>query len=293
MKRRLFALATFAAVGLAAPAPAIDLPFGLFKKRQEKKEQKAEQVSADKQQVNTLETDRDEGKRKAAAAALKTADTKANFDAVTALAGAVLKDPSPDVRATAAESLGGMKIVYQQAVTALEKAEADDPDKGVRAAAKSALWQYSLSGYKPSNSVAKGQSAEPPLAKPVSKPAMPIPTPPHTASKLTTPETPFRSITQGPGSTAPFAATEEPPLAKPVSKPEPKPQPTATPTVAPPPGVPQRMPAAVPQQMPKTVESLKTVESPKAELSVVHPLPLPTVPSLPVSKPVPTVQPPK
>jgi hypothetical protein len=291
MKRRLFALAALAAVGLAAPAPAIDLPFGLFKKRQEKKEQKAEQASADKLQVSTLESDRDEGKRKAAAAALKNADPKANFDAVTALAGAVLKDPSPDVRATAAESLGGLKIMYQQAVTALEKAEADDPDKGVRAAAKAALWQYSLGGYKPSNT-AKGQSAEPPLARPASKPAMPIPTP-HTAAKTGTADTPFRSITQGPGSSAPFAATAEPPLAKPVSKPDPKPQPTATPTVAPPPGVPQRMPAAVPQQMPKTVESLKTVESPKAELPVVNPLPLPTVPGLPVSKPVPTVQPPK
>lgn len=287
MKRRLFALAVAAVVASAESAPAIDLPgLGWFKKRQEKKEpeKKEPTQAADKQHVSTLESDRDEGRRKAAASALRGADPKTNFDAVAALSNALLKDPSPEVRATAAESLGAFRVVYQQAVTALEKAEDDDPDKGVRAAAKSALLQYSLAGYKQATT-AKSQSAEPPLAKPAAKPAT------VTAAKPTTPEVPFRSITQGPGTTAPFAQSSEPPLARPAAKSEPKllpaAIPAAKPTVAPPPGVPQRMPANVPQRMPS--EATPKTDPPKTDSS---PLPLPTVPSLPQAKQVPTVMPP-
>jgi hypothetical protein len=195
------------------------------------------------------------------------------------------------VRATAAESLGSYKLIYQQAASALEKAETDDPDKAVRAAAKAARWQYGLNGYKPAASTAKGQSAEPPLAKPGAKPVSP-----GTAAKPAPPEVPFRTITQGPTSTAPLPApTAEPPLAKTAAKPEPKPLPTS---VAPPaPSVPQRMPATVPQQMPSKVEPPQaTLPVPPLPTEKKSPLPLPgvpTVPGLPQPASVPTVQPPK
>jgi hypothetical protein len=282
MKRRLFALAVAAVAAAASPAPAFDLGLGLFKKRTEKKDPPKQDPTVDKQLISVLEADRDEARRKAAAAGLRSADPKANFEAVAALAAAVLKDPSPDVRTTAAESLGGFKVAYQQAVTALERAESEDPDKGVRAAAKTALAQYALIGYKPS-APAAAQSAEPPLAKPTAKPTTPSRPTTVTAAKPTTPGVPFRTITQGPGGTAPFPQSAEPPLARSAVKVEPKPQPpVATPTVAPPPGVPQRMPAAV-LDTPKA-------DPPKAEAP--SPLPLPNVPTLPGSKPVPTLMPP-
>ncbi len=284
MKRRLFAIAVAAVFASAATAPAIDLGFGLFKKRAEKKEA-AKEGSADKQHIATLEADRDEAKRKAAAAALKSADPKPNFDAVAALSSAVLKDPSPDVRATAADSLAGFKVVYQQAVTALEKAEADDPDKAVRATAKAALWQYSLSGYKPSPQSSVAQSAEPPLARPTVKPTTTV----VTVAKPSVSDAQFRAITQGPGTAAPFTPSSEPPLAKPVAKTEPKPQPEAKPVSTP--LVPQRMPSTVePPKAELPASSLPTLTTPSL------PLPLPSIPpllGLPQNKPVPTVQPPK
>jgi hypothetical protein len=305
MKRLFFALAIAAVFASAGSAPAIDLGFGLFKKRAEKKEATKGEVVADKLLIVTLETDRDEARRKAAAAALKSSDPKPNFDAVAALSNAVLKDPSPDVRATAAEALGGFRVVYQQAVTALEKAEADDPDKGVRAAAKAALWQYSLSGYKPSAVVAKSQSAEPPFAKPAAKPTTPTVV---VAAKPSVSEVPFRAITQGPGTAPPFAPSDEPPLAKPAAKPAPKPQPPAIPVSSEPKSLPVSVPS-VPMRMPSTLDEPKAdppkTEVPKAELPAVSlptvaapssPLPLPSVPAvptLPPNKPVPTVQPPK
>lgn len=295
MKRRLFALAALTL--FAGSAPAIDLGFGLFKKRAEKKEA-AKEVSADKQNIATLESDRDEAKRKAAAAALRSSDPKPNFDAVAALSRAATSDPSPDVRATAAESLASFKVVYQQAVTALEKAEADDPNADVRAAAKAALKQYALSGYKPTTSVAKLQSNEPPLAKPPmkfeTKPAVVV------AAKPTVPSVPdaqFRTITQGPGTVAPFTQSQEPPLARPAAKTPPPATPVSNPTTAP-----QPLPTLVPQRMPSTVEQPKAeqpkAELPKVELPTIAPpmLPLPSVPALPTlpqPKPVPTVQPPK
>ena len=294
MKRRLFAVAVAAVFTSAGSAPAIDLGFGLFKKRQEKKEAAKVEAPAERQHIATLETDRDEAKRKAAAAALKSADPKPNFDAVAALSSAVLRDPSPDVRATAADSLAAYKVVYQQAVTALEKAETDDPDKLVRATAKAALWQYSLSGYKPSTTASRSQSAEPPLARPAAKPTTPTVV---VAAKPTTADAGFRAITQGPGTATPFEQSAEPPLAKPVSKPttQPKSPPEATPVSVPKVLIPQRMPSAVetPQaELPKA--ELPASSLPSVNVSSPLPLPsVPTIPGLPQPKPVPTVQPPK
>ncbi len=287
MDRRIAALAAAAVISVAPTAPAFDLGFGLFKKKTEKKTEKPD-AGADKVLVATVQTDLDEAKRKSAAEALRRHDPKANFDVVSSLVAAVQKDPSPDVRATAAESLGNFKVVYQQAATALEKAETDDPDKTVRAAAKTALTQYSLAGYKPSGG--KGQSAEPPLAK--APPKTPPVSPGSTVvSKPTAPEPLFRPTTQGPTNSglALPAETDEPPLAKkPAAKPLPKPEPTRTePKVLP-----------IPQRMPSVIEP--TVTPPKVELPApplptadVSPLPLPTIPVLPPPPTVPTVKPPK
>lgn len=302
MNRRLAAaLAAASVAATTSPAPAIDLGLGLFKKKKPPEAQpapsKADPSSRVKQLIATVQSDPDVDRRKAAVGELAGHDPRTSPEVVTALVYSLQKDPSPDIRAKAAETLGGYRTVYTTAATALESAEAGDPDKAVRAAAKSALWQYGLNGYKVSAGNASTQTAEPPLAKLASRPSSP---PPSVSAKtpVNGTDATFRPITQGPaGKATPFQQSAEPPLAKsgtPVS------QPTPPVTVAPPPGVPQRMPTKIdtpvnPPKLDVPAASLpdekKTVAPPtSAEPEKKFPLPLPSLPSVPQQ--MPTVAPP-
>lgn len=311
VSRRLLttALASAAVAVSASPAPAIDLGLGLFKRKtptDQQPQKKADPALKVKQLVATLQADPDVEHRKAAAVELKVYDPRSHTDILTALTGTLQKDPSPDVRGLAAETIGTYRTVSQTAAAALESVEANDPDKSVRAAAKSALWQYGLNGYKAVAPTVSSQTAEPPLAKavPASKPNT---TRARTVVPPTSTEVQFRPITQGPAKGGTFSQSEEPPLARPTIDAK---VPVTAPTV---PGVPQRMPSKVdapivtsPKPSIPTVPlpETKTVEPPRSvpantvvtpvDPNPTLPIPLPSIPSVPQVMPTttPTVQPP-
>jgi hypothetical protein len=134
---------------------------GLFKKKPD-----AIRVST---LIETLKSNPDEKKRKAAADELGGADSRFHPEAATALIVALQKDASPSVRAEAAASLGDLGQVFPVAGQALEAAAANDSSALVRLAAKRTLWEYHLSGYR-SPKGADGtltQTIEPPIASPV------------------------------------------------------------------------------------------------------------------------------
>jgi hypothetical protein len=224
-------MAVLATQSTAAPPefPRIRSLLGLKKKD--------EAPGKTKQLLDTLKSDTDEKKRKAAAEDLADVDPRGN-EVIPGLIASLRQDPSVSVRSAAAESIGKLKPVSAQAGVALEEAVQTDPSDGVRKAAQGALFQYHLNGYKasPAGTV---QTAEPPLAK--SKGKMP---PAVTVSRLN-PTPPVAPAVRG-------AQTAEPPLAKP-----PVPSTTTDPTVIPPPdattapgGVPTVVPPPVPDTLP-------------------------------------------
>ena len=251
MKRTTLCFALI--VGILAsgrPAPAIDLGLGILNK----KKPKADPPSRAKLLLETLRTDPDESKRKAAATELRGLDPRNTPDLITGLVSSLQKDPSPGVRIEAAESIGIMKPISQPAGLAMEAAMTSDPDTKVRDAVKSALWQYHLNGYRtpPSGSPLATQTTEPPIAPKtttavtVAKPTMPKPGEPG-----------FRPITNTVGKGVLVQSTPEPPIAKP------KPSPTAAP----------RGPALVPTPMP-SIKPEMTLPTP----SNLIPTPMPTTP---------------
>jgi hypothetical protein len=268
---RIVALLATAATGLAASqANAIDLGLGIFKKKAkpEPTNQKPDPTLRVRQLLATLQADADVTRRKAAASELKSFDPRANPELIPQLAATLLKDPSPSVRAAAAESLGAIRQVYQVSGLALESSEKNDPDADVRAAAKSALWQYNLNGYRSTTPSTLGlpQSVEPPLAarQPLTPSRLPHPTPTST-------EVQFRPITQETGKGVFYQPTAEPPLARPR-------------TPAPPAVVPDTKPGATaPTVLPPTA-------APVVPLDKIPAIPAPVVPlTSPVQKPAPIV----
>jgi hypothetical protein len=194
---------------------------GIFrKKKDEPPANDKDKATKVKVLLETLKGDTDVKKRADAAEALRDYDPRAHADVVPALIAALKSDPSPDVRAGAAESLGAIKGVSQQAGVALEQTNAGDPSEGVRRAAQAALWQYHLNGYRSAGlNPSQPQTAEPPLAKPLPKTLPAIPTPPG-MMPLKAPVAATSVST--PGTNAPlkpkggvYQQTVEPPLAKP------------------------------------------------------------------------------
>lgn len=184
--------------------------------------------------TDTLKTDGDEKRRRAAVADLREADPRLHPDIIPALVGALQRDPSAAVRADAAEAVGQFKVVSPAAGAALEAAAEADPVGGVRDAAQQALWEYHLSGYRSSKGAdgIAGQTAEPPLAaKPLPRPsvvwvpeAMPAAPAVPTATAVPVPKS--APVPAPPAGTAAprvivtaapplqLNVTEEPPLAK-------------------------------------------------------------------------------
>ncbi len=121
-----------------------------------------------KQLAETLRTETEEKKRRAAVAELKDADPRTQGEVIPALVAALQRDQSPQVRADAAEVIGQFKMVFPLAGIALETAAEDDSSPAVRDAAHQALWEYYLAGYRSVGGEAfPGSTPEPPFAKPV------------------------------------------------------------------------------------------------------------------------------
>jgi hypothetical protein len=153
-----------------------------------------------RQLADTLRSDPDEKRRKAAVKELADADPRMHAEVIPALIAALRKD-SASVRASAAEAIGRFRTVYPLAGAALEIAAESDPSQAVRDAAKQSLWEYHLNGYKSTKDTFFSQTAEPPIAKPAT------PQPP-----ITTEPTPAPAIV-----VANLVPTPEPPSTLPLS----------------------------------------------------------------------------
>jgi hypothetical protein len=179
-----------------------------------------------------VKTDGDESKRAAAAQELRQYDPGQYPMIVPVLIDVLLTDKKPGVRVEAAQSLGKIRPISQQAGMALEQALSNDQSMRVRLQARSSLLQYHWSGYQSGKrDDLISQSKEPPLADekaplPVISTTSPPLTPPP--SRLAPRPDGSRTTSGYPSPPAPFPAvpvrptTKEPPLA-----PAPMPQPTA------------------------------------------------------------------
>jgi hypothetical protein len=172
MKCRLF-LALALLPTLAAPASA-----GVFFGKKGKKPNPADRVP---ELLVTVKTDGDENKRAHAAEELRQFDAASHPEVVPILIDVLLNDKKPAVRAEAAQSLGKLRPVSQEAGQALEQALAKDPSMRVRLQARSALLQYHWSGYRSASKKDAPpppfESKEPPLADGGPPPAPPPATP--------------------------------------------------------------------------------------------------------------------
>jgi hypothetical protein len=135
---------------------------GIFFGKKNKKPTPAERVP---ELLAQVKTDGDESKRAAAAQELRQYDPAQFPMIVPVLIDVLLTDKKPAVRAEAAQSLGKIRPISQQAGMALEQALSSDSSMRVRLQARSSLLQYHWSGY---HSVRKDdlvpQTKEPPLA---------------------------------------------------------------------------------------------------------------------------------
>ena len=179
-----------------------------------------------------VKTDGDESKRASAAQELRQYDLGQYPMIVPVLIDVLLTDKKPGVRAEAAQSLGKLRPISQQAGMALEQALSNDSSMRVRLQARSSLLQYHWSGYQSGKKDELiSQSKEPPLADEKGPPPIisttspPVtPPPPRIAprpdgsripSGYPSPPAPFPTVPVRP-------TTKEPPLA-----PAPMPQPSA------------------------------------------------------------------
>jgi hypothetical protein len=139
--------------------------------------------------LGILKSDADEHKRAAAAEELREFDGNNFPDIVPVLIDALGQDAKASVRAEAAQSLGKIRPISQNAGAALEQALAKDSSMRVRLQARSALLAYNWAGYKSKSKDTPPlyQTGEPPLADPppssTSKAPPPTPLPPPTQSR--------------------------------------------------------------------------------------------------------------
>jgi hypothetical protein len=187
--------------------------------------------------IVTVKTDKDEGKRAAAAEELRQYDPAAHKDIVPILIDVLLNDPKPSVRSEAAESLGKIRPISQEAGWALEQALEKDTSMRVRLRARYALLGYHWNGYQSPNK----DKGNPPAEKPDK--GGPSGAPP--VINTVTPPTPGKAKSKG----APILnETPPPPLAEPGSRLEPRPLPPGPPKLQP-------VPAASPKLQPAPARS--------------------------------------
>ena len=173
-----------------------------------------------KRLIETLRTDPDESKRRAAIADLHDADPRAHPDVISALIASLQKDGSATVRGDAAAAIGHYHHVFPLAGMALEAAAELDASPAVRASAQQALWEYHLVGYRSlrgADGIA-GQSKEPPIARPAAlqPPVLPA-TAVSPAIPQPMPERPVRPL-PAPGPSLPPIAAQPPSMARALAK---------------------------------------------------------------------------
>jgi len=283
---------------IATQAQAIDLGFGLFK-RKPKPETPSTTDAANrlKQLLMTVQTDANTSHRQTAVQELRNYDPRTAPEALAQLIVTMQKDPSSAVRAAAADSIGAIKLIYASAGTALEYAEKNDASAEVRAAAKASLWQYNLNGYRSAsgtvNDSSPSQTVEPPLS---TQRNQPLPT--TSKGSRTAEDVTFRPISQGIGKNAFYQQTTEPPIAKlkapdapPVRVKEPAPVvPLEEPMKLPAPVVPLDGPVVTPAPVVPLVETPPTIAPGIPSIpgipAPMSPL-LPSIPSIPSGPSIP------
>jgi hypothetical protein len=255
MRTRL--LTVFVIVSVLSPVAHADDKgrFGLGLSKLNPFRKKEDPAVKPRQLAEVLRTDPDEKKRKAAADDLRDTDPKLVPEVLPVLVASLKQDPSAEVRATVADSIGKLKPVSPNAGVVLEAAAANDPNENVRKAAQNALWAYQANGYRPQNVAASTPTAEPPKAAPRR-------VPPAAATKQITsaaaPTAAPLGIPTGVNRGPTFGETGEPPLAK-----------SRTAVKPPAPSIPvPSLPAETPRAVPPAG-------------SILTPLPLPPAPSLP------------
>jgi HEAT repeat protein len=203
---------------LALPAPAGFL-FG--KKTKPNPAQRVPEL------IVIVKTDKDESKRASAAEELRQYDPKANADIVPILIDVLLNDAKPAVRVEAAESLGKLRPISQEAGWALEQAKEKDSSMRVRAKARYELLGYYWAGYHSDPKTKDGPAANPKdVAAEKGKP-------PRKAVINPLPVGPKTMVT--PVSRPAVGETPPPPLADPTPKPAPKKEPAPLPVIPLPP----------------------------------------------------------
>jgi hypothetical protein len=154
------------------------------------------------QLIITVKTDADEGKRATAAKELRTFDPRTFPEIVPILVDVLKHDPKASVRLEAAQTLGKLRPVSQEAGMALEEA-ANDSSWRVRWQAHHSLLGYRMSGYR---SPPKVEQASPSSGK-----QSPYPPPSGTTAK--------RGLFPSATKTGPVLVPREtppPPLADPI-----------------------------------------------------------------------------
>src|SRR5258708_5817365 len=130
-------LALLASITLALPARA-GILFGRHSKTNP-----AERVP---QLIVSVKSETDEDKRAAAAKELRDYDPAAHPDLIPVLIDVLQHDEKPSVRAEAAQSLGKLRPISQEAGSALEQATKDSSIR-VRLQARTSLMSYRIAGY--------------------------------------------------------------------------------------------------------------------------------------------------
>jgi hypothetical protein len=230
---------------LAAGSSSGGIIFG--KKNNKKAPTPAERVP---QLLAQVKTDGDESKRAAAAEELRQYDPAQFPTIVPALVDVLLTDKKPAVRAEAAQSLGKLRPVSQQAGQALEQALGNDSSMRVRLQARSSLLQYHWSGYRGNKKdEIVTQTKEPPLADANTPPPAINTTAPPPATGRIAPQLPdgSRTTPSYPNTPASFPPPARPTVKEPPLAPAVLPAPTTTNPPAPlPPPIPAPAPAPAP-----------------------------------------------
>jgi hypothetical protein len=179
---------TFLVVVLLAATPALAPAGFLFGKKTPKPDPAARVPEL----LGIVKTDGDEDKRSAAAEELRQYDAEKFPDIIPVLVDVLLHDGKASVRAGAAQSLGKLRPVNQQAGAALEQAVAKDAAMRVRLQARSSLLLYYMAGYHAGkkDEMPAINNKEPPLAGSVPPAVNTSNAPPVTAPPSTPPAPP-------------------------------------------------------------------------------------------------------
>jgi hypothetical protein len=269
MKSWRFTLALLTAALFALPSPA-GILFG-----KKPKPNPAERVP---ELIVIVKTDKDESKRAAAAEELRQYDPAANSDIVPVLIDVLMNDPKPGVRVEAAESLGKLRPVSQEAGWALEQAQEKDSSWRVRTKARYVLMTYHWAGYHTDPKIKDGPAIPNPKDPPAEKGKVVMPAP--GANGKRTPDkiviTPVPGMPKPPTVPPIRPTTGEsppPPLADPGEKPAPSPMPLPS-------GPPQSPAASKISPVPPPLGPVPAPVPPKTE-----PAPLPIIPLPPAGGP--------